>query len=122
MQVAPTSPNTDQTAAERLSAPASRTASPAENSAARTEVSVKEQSAPIQNNASAPPASATPSAPDVTFKRDSAGQIYYVFTDPQTGDELREVPPKEIRSVGEGIADYLKQEQEKSTPHVQVKA
>ena len=122
MQITPANPNTDQPAVERLSAPAPRAVTPAENSAATTEVPRKEQSASIQNSASPPPASPAPSAPDVTFKRDSAGQIYYVFTDPQTGDELREIPPKEIRSVGEGIADYLKQAQEKTTPHVQVKA
>lgn len=122
MQITAASPNTYQPAVERSAAPAPRTIAPAENHPATTEVSVKEQSAPIQNSTSPPSASATPSAPDVTFKRDSAGQIYYVFTDPQTGDELREIPPKEIRSVGEGIANYLKQEQEKSTPHVQVKA
>lgn len=59
---------------------------------------------------------------NVTFRRDSNGQIYYVVTDAQSGKELREVPSQEIRKVGEGIAEYLKREQEKSASHIELKA
>jgi uncharacterized FlaG/YvyC family protein len=61
---------------------------------------------------------------NVTFRRDDAGQVYYVLTDSESGKEIREVPPAEIRKVGEGIAEYLKQEAAKgsSAPHVKVKA
>lgn len=60
--------------------------------------------------------------PSVTFRRDANGQIYYVVTDSESGEELREVPPEEIHKVGEGIADFVKQEQEKTTRHIEVKA
>lgn len=66
----------------------------------------------------------TPDSTSITFRRDTTGQIYYVLTDVQTGKELREIPPEEVRKVGEGIADYLKheQEQESSATHIEVKA
>jgi uncharacterized FlaG/YvyC family protein len=61
---------------------------------------------------------------NVTFRRDDAGQVYYVLTDSESGKEIREVPPAEIRKVGEGIAEFLKQEAAKgsSATHVKVKA
>jgi uncharacterized FlaG/YvyC family protein len=59
---------------------------------------------------------------NVTFRRDSNGQIYYVITDANSGKELREVPPEEIRKAGEGIAEYLKQAQAKSNTHLEEKA
>ena len=68
----------------------------------------------------AAPAETSPA--NVTFRRDDQGQIYYVLTDAESGKEIREVPPAEIRKVGEGIADYLKQEAAKSTSRVKVKA
>jgi uncharacterized FlaG/YvyC family protein len=60
----------------------------------------------------------------VTFRKDDAGQVYYVLTDSESGKEIREVPPAEIRKVGEGIAEFLKQEAAKgsSATHVKVKA
>lgn len=61
------------------------------------------------------------SSPAVTFRRDANGQIYYVLSDPQSGKELRELPPAEIRKVGEGIANFLKQDEQKH-PHLEVKA
>lgn len=51
---------------------------------------------------------------NVTFRRDTNGQIFYVVTDAKSGKELREVPAQEIRKTGEGIAEFLKREQEKS--------
>lgn len=69
------------------------------------------------------PGSATTSlSPNVTFRRDANGQVYYVVTDADSGKELREIPPQEIRKVGEGIAEYLKQEQERNSAHIEVKA
>lgn len=59
---------------------------------------------------------------DVTFRRDSNGRIYYVVSDPQTGQEIVEVPAKAVRDVGQGIEDYLKKEESKATTHVEVKA
>jgi len=43
-------------------------------------------------------------------------------TDAQSGKEIREVPTAEIRNVGKGIADYLKQEETKDTSRVRTEA
>ena len=59
---------------------------------------------------------------DVTFRRDSNGRIYYVVADAHSGEEILEVPPKTVREVGEGIEDYLKEEQSKAGSHIEVKA
>jgi hypothetical protein len=59
---------------------------------------------------------------NVTFRRDDQGQIYYVLTDAQTGKEIREVPPEEIRKVGENIEEFVKQLNAKSTTHVETQA
>ena len=83
----------------------------------QTKVPPAEQSVSTQNTSAA----ASPDS-SVTFRRDANGQIYYVVTDSESGKELRQIPTEEIRKVGEGIADYLKQEQKKPTPHIQVKA
>ena len=58
---------------------------------------------------------------NVIFRRDSNGQIYYVFTDAQSGRELQELPPKQVRAVGQGIADLVKELQEKNSSHIEVK-
>ena len=59
---------------------------------------------------------------NVTFRKDSQGQIFYVLTDAQSGKEIRQVPPEEIRKVGEGIEQYLKQQETKATTHLKTKA
>ena len=59
---------------------------------------------------------------NVTFRKDSQGQIFYVLTDAQSGEEIRQVPPEEIRKVGEGIEQYLKQQETKATTHLKTKA
>jgi|GEM_PF-2603563 uncharacterized FlaG/YvyC family protein len=59
--------------------------------------------------------------PDVTFRRDSNGRIYYIVSDAQTGQEILELPAKTVRDVEQGIADYLKQEGSKGGEHVEVK-
>ena len=58
--------------------------------------------------------------PDVTFRRDNNGRIYYVVSDAQSGKEIQELPPQAVRSVAEGIDEYLKQEQAK--PHTSLNA
>jgi hypothetical protein len=59
---------------------------------------------------------------DVTFRRDNNGRIYYVVSDATSGQEILEVPPKMVRDVGEGIDDFLKEQESKVTSHVEVKA
>jgi uncharacterized FlaG/YvyC family protein len=103
-----------------------------------------EGASPRSGRASASPAPARPATPslteeiakrgqesaapagilqaNVTFRRDAAGQIYYVVTDAQSGKEIRELPPQAVRKVSEGIAEYLKQEEAKAHPHLEVKA
>lgn len=59
---------------------------------------------------------------DVTFRRDSNGRIYYVISDVHSGQEILEVPPKAVREAGQGIEDYLKEEEARAGAHVEVKA
>ena len=63
-----------------------------------------------------------PRQTDVTFRRDSNGRIYYVVADARSGQEILEVPPKAVRDVGQGIEDYLKEEESKAASHIEVKA
>src|SRR5579871_3460804 len=58
---------------------------------------------------------------NVVFRRDSNGQIYYVFTDANTGREIQELPPKQVRAVGQGIAVLVKELQAKSSNRLEVK-
>lgn len=59
---------------------------------------------------------------DVTFRRDANGRIYYVVSDAHSGAEIVEIPSKTVRETSQGIEDYLKQEESKATPHIEVKA
>jgi len=60
---------------------------------------------------------------NVTFRRDSNGRIYYVVSDANSGQEILELPPKAVRDVGQGIDDYLKEQESKiGGSHVEVKA
>jgi hypothetical protein len=68
-----------------------------------------------------PPVTHNPEETNVIFRRDVNGQIYYVFTDAQSGRELQELPPKEVRNVGQGIADLVKELQQKNSNHIAVK-
>ena len=54
---------------------------------------------------------------NVTLRRDGTGQIYYLFTDAQTGKELREFPPSEVRKAGQGVDELLKQEVQRAAAH-----
>jgi hypothetical protein len=101
----------DSSALARPKRPVTPTVAPA-----RANVVANEQEIPAVQ------ASSVLAAPNVTFKRDSNGQIYYIVTDSETGEELRQLPAEEIRKVGEGIAEYLKREQQKQPTHIRVKA
>ncbi|HEX3869422.1 MAG TPA: hypothetical protein VHV77_03195 [Pirellulales bacterium] len=121
----PTSSNANaasnaQTATQQQSN--ARAAKSAETPATSTELTTASQTQSSSQPAST--AHGEIAQANVTFRRDDAGQIYYVLTDADSGKEIREVPPAEIRKVGEGIAEYLKQEAAKgsATAHVKVKA
>jgi hypothetical protein len=77
-----------------------------------------------QNAASETAAPAKPGEPltDVSLRLDNNGRVYYVVSDANSGQEILEVPPKALRDVDQGIADYLKQLQSKATSHVKVTA
>ncbi len=75
---------------------------------------------PVERASQAPVAHSAEDT-NVVFRRDANGQIYYVFTDSQSGRELQELPPKEVRNVGQGIADLVKELQQKSSNHIEVK-
>jgi len=96
-----------------------------EQSATPARPIAKSSSAPVQEAAkkSAEPATppVVPTETNVVFRRDTNGQIYYVFTDAQSGRELQEIPPKQVRSVGEGIAEIVKELQQKGSNHLEVK-
>jgi uncharacterized FlaG/YvyC family protein len=59
---------------------------------------------------------------DVTYRQDSNGRVYYSVSDAKSGQEILEVPPKALRDVGQGIEEYLKEEQSRASVHVKVKA
>ena len=67
------------------------------------------------------PVTHNPEDTNVVFRRDPNGQIFYVFTDSQSGRELQELPAKEVRNVGQGIADLVKELQQKNSSHIEVK-
>ncbi len=104
--VDPPSPAANQAKIERVSTQSST-------------ASTVERAATSANTAIVPPPQRQT---DVTFRRDSNGRIYYVVSDAQSGEEILEVPPKTVRDVGQGIEDYLKQEQSKASSHIEVKA
>jgi hypothetical protein len=67
------------------------------------------------------PTSVAEQGTNVVFRRDPSGQIYYVFTDAKSGREIQELPPKQVRNVGEGIAELVKELQQKSSNRLEVK-
>ncbi len=58
----------------------------------------------------------------VTLHQDANGRAYYLVSDAQSGQEIVEIPPKAVRDVGQGIQEYLKQEETKATSQVEIKA
>lgn len=91
---------------------------------ARPAVRVSQERPSPQKSVERPPQAPVTHNPEdtnVVFRRDSNGQIYYVFTDSRSGRELQELPPKEVRNVGQGIADLVKELQQKNSNHLEVK-
>jgi len=74
----------------------------------------------------APHASAPVASPvhDVSFNvnRDGDGRIFYVVTNANTGQVIREVPSEEVRKVAHGIAEILKQAQSQKQGKLDTKA
>ena len=64
---------------------------------------------------SAPAAATAGRQTAVTFRRDTDGSVYYVVSDARTGDEILQVPPKAVRDAGQGIEEYLKNQESKAT-------
>jgi uncharacterized FlaG/YvyC family protein len=129
----PTTNTSSQQASSNANAASNAQTATQQQSNARASQSVATPATNTElTSASQPESSSRPSSTahgeipqaNVTFRRDDAGQIYYVLTDAESGKEIREVPPAEIRKVGEGIAEFLKQEAAKGTSatHVKVKA
>ncbi len=58
----------------------------------------------------------------VTVRRDTNGRVYYSVTDTNSGQEILEIPPKALRTVSQGIEDYVKAAQSKAGAPVDVKA
>ena len=98
---------------------------PATNQSRMERVSTQSSTASTVERASTSAGTAVVPPPqrqtDVTFRRDNNGKIYYVVADAQSGEEILEVPPKAVREVGQGIEDYLKQEESKARAHIEVK-
>lgn len=115
------SPNANATSSAQTATQQESNVRPAKSAA--TTATTTELTTASKTQSSSQPSGEIPQA-NVTFRRDDAGQVYYVLTDSESGKEIREVPPAEIRKVGEGIAEYLKQEAAKgsSATHVKVKA
>jgi len=84
----------------------------------------KSSAAPTSSSpqASSQPVPLANLSPNVTFRRDANGQVYYVLTDSHSGKELREVPSATIRSASQGIADFLNEEESRANSHIEVKA
>jgi len=62
------------------------------------------------------------SPPAITFRKDSAGKIYYVVTDSLSGKEIRQIPAYAVRKASEGIDEFLKQVEAKEKSHLEIKA
>lgn len=58
----------------------------------------------------------------LSFRKDPDGSTYYVLTDPQSGQIVREIPPEEIRQVGQNIEEYLKAQAALTTQKTDTKA
>jgi len=102
--------------------PSSPAASQVKSDRTSTQTSIASTVEKAATNTGAALVTPVPRQTDVTFRRDSNGRIYYVVSDAQSGEEILEVPPKTVRDVGQGIEDYLKQEESKANSHIEVKA
>jgi len=59
---------------------------------------------------------------NLSFRKDTDGTVYYVVTDEQTGQVVREVPAEAVRHVGDGIEQYLKAEAALQPPKTDTRA
>lgn len=59
---------------------------------------------------------------NLSFRKDTDGKVYYVVTDEQTGQVVREVPAEAVRHVSDGIAQYLQAEAALRAPKTDTKA
>jgi hypothetical protein len=103
-------------AANSQSTPAPK---PAPRSNARPSAAPAAKEAPKESPAIAPTIGTQ--ALDITFRRDSNGRVFYVVTDPHSGNEIQELPPRDVRQVGERIEEYLKQQQAKAASRINVR-
>lgn len=95
---------------------------PASKDARMSAPKTSQTSASSASGASSPRPVPQPSlSPDVTLRRDPGGQVYYVLTDPQSGKELREVPPTVVRAASQGIEEFLQSEAAREEKHIELK-
>jgi hypothetical protein len=59
---------------------------------------------------------------NVGFRKDWDGRTYYVVTESQSGQIVREVPPEDLRRVSRGIEEYLKSQDSSAHPKIDTKA
>jgi hypothetical protein len=97
-------------AAAKIERPASPSSEPVAQAKVAAEAGTAVATAPLERTT------------DVSLRRDNNGRVYYVVSDAASGQEILEVPPKALRDVSQGIADYLKEAQSKATSHLEVKA
>jgi len=113
--------NADQSEAAPVE-PASSPVTQAKNDRVSTTSQIASTTENAPTTFGAAPATPVQRDTDVTFRRDDNGRIYYVISDAQSGEEIIEVPAKAVRNVSQGIEDYLKQQESKSSSHVKTKA
>jgi uncharacterized FlaG/YvyC family protein len=96
----------------------------AKSERASTESSTASQVEKASTTAGAAVVSPIQRQTNVTFRRDNNGRIYYVVSDANSGQEILELPSKAVRDLGQGIDDYLNEQQSKGggNSHVEVKA
>ena len=104
--------NTDQIETTTPSTRARTTQSSAPEKARVTKVSENSNPAPAEPVLQA----------NVTLRRDTDGKIYYVFTDGNSGKELREFPPSEVRKAGQGVEELLRETAQKAKHPLDTKA
>ncbi|HEY2545828.1 MAG TPA: hypothetical protein VGI46_07180 [Candidatus Acidoferrum sp.] len=102
-------PSTPSTPSVQAKSQRTSTTSPVANTVEKPEAAIgPTAAAPLQRQTA------------VTLKRDNNGRVYYSVSDAKSGEEILEVPPKALRDVGQGIEDYIKEQQSKAASHVKV--
>jgi uncharacterized FlaG/YvyC family protein len=59
---------------------------------------------------------------NLSFRKDWDGRTYYVVTNAQSGQIVREIPPEEMRQVSRGVEEYLKSQASSANPKIDTKA